>query len=55
MKRKGMKSLPPKERREVRRRNHIALDLRTPKYRQRVVDKKRRSFEDVPFTEWDED
>jgi hypothetical protein len=32
----GMKSYEPKQRREQRRRNHIARDLGTPKYRQRV-------------------
>jgi len=30
-----------KQRRSVRRRNRYAHDLRTPKYRQRVVDNKR--------------
>ena len=32
---KGMRSFGVKQRREQRRRNHIARDLLTPKYRQR--------------------
>lgn len=31
-----MKSFEPKRRREVRRLNHIAKDLHSPKYRQRI-------------------
>ncbi len=34
---KGMNRFEDKERRKQRRHNHIARDLRTPKYRQRVV------------------
>ena len=45
---KGMNRFPDKERREQRRHNHIARDLRTPKYRQRVVKDKRRTNPD-PF------
>lgn len=33
----GMQSFGRKEKREQRRRNHIAKDLRTPKYKERVV------------------
>jgi len=33
-----MSKYPEKEKRLARRRNHIARDLRTPKYRQRVVE-----------------
>jgi hypothetical protein len=38
----GMRSFSPKQRREQRRRNHIAKDLNTPKYRQRKVENKKR-------------
>ena len=37
---KGMRSYSSKERRKVRRANHAARDLRTPKYRQRIVEPK---------------
>lgn len=37
---KGIRSYSNKERRKVRRANHLALDLRTPKYGQRVVEPK---------------
>lgn len=37
---KGMKSYDAKQRREQRRRNHIAFDLGSSKYRQRVKEKK---------------
>lgn len=33
---KGIRSYEPKERRKVRRRNHIARDLMSPKYNQRI-------------------
>lgn len=36
----GMRSVPRKQRRNVRRQNHIARDLATPKYRPRVVERK---------------
>lgn len=36
----GMRSVPRKQRRNVRRQNHIARDLATPKYRTRVVERK---------------
>lgn len=35
---KGLQSFGRKQRREVRRRNHIAYDLANPKYRQRIKD-----------------
>lgn len=36
---KGMKGIPPKQRREVRRRNHQARDVRIkPEFRQRRVE-----------------
>jgi hypothetical protein len=38
----GMRSFSPKQRREQRRRNHIAKDLNTPKYKQRRVENKKR-------------
>ena len=34
---KGWRQTPYKQRREVRRRNHVARDLGDPKYHQRVV------------------
>jgi hypothetical protein len=40
--------LPDKERRKARRHNHIARDLRTPKYAMRVAKKKKRDY-------WNED
>lgn len=36
----GMRSVPRKQRRNVRRQNHLARDLATPKYRIRVVERK---------------
>ena len=33
--------LPEKERRKARRINHVARDLRTPKYKQRIVTSKK--------------
>ncbi len=38
---KGLNSFDEKKRREQRRFNHIAKDLRTPKYRQRRIDNKK--------------
>lgn len=32
----GIRSFEPKERRKVRRRNHVAKDLLSTKYRQRI-------------------
>jgi hypothetical protein len=37
---KGINNYDEKERRKVRRRNHIAKDLRNPKYRMRVLEEK---------------
>lgn len=46
----GLHKFTDKEKREQRRRNHIARDLATPKYRQRIVpDKKRIDNEDGTF------
>lgn len=42
----GLKKFGDKERRKQRRSNHIAKDLMTPKYRQRVLDRKRIEDED---------
>lgn len=33
---KGIRAFDPKERRKVRRRNHIARDLMSPKYNQKI-------------------
>lgn len=38
----GMQSFSHKQKREQRRRNHIAKDLATPKYKQRRVENKKR-------------
>jgi hypothetical protein len=46
----GLHKFTGKEKREQRRRNHIARDLLTPKYRSRVVpDKKRVDNENGSF------
>lgn len=37
----GWRSVPNKDRREFRRRNHVARDLRTPKYGPRIRETKR--------------
>jgi hypothetical protein len=50
---KGMKSFARKQRREQRRRNHIAKDLHSNKYRQRVQHKKPKNEPTVE--EWDEE
>lgn len=34
----GFKKIPEKQRRQFRRKNHIAKDLRSPKYAPRVVE-----------------
>lgn len=38
----GWRGIPSKQRRAFRRRNHIARDLRTPKYGPRIKESKRR-------------
>lgn len=49
---KGLQAYGKKEKRAMRRRNHIALDLADRKYRQRVINKK----EVKPSAEeWDEE
>lgn len=46
----GLNKFDIKKKREQRRRNHVARDLATSKYRQRVVpDKKRLDNEDGTF------
>lgn len=37
---RGMRSVPGKQRRNVRRQNHIARDLASPKFRMRVIERK---------------
>jgi len=39
---KGMRFYPRKQRRSVRRQNHIARDLRSPLFRMKVIDKRER-------------
>lgn len=42
--------LPDKERRKQRRFNHIARDLRTPKYKQRIINKRKEDwYEDQEY------
>jgi hypothetical protein len=45
----GLNKLSEKEKRAQRRRNHIAKDLGTPKYRQRIVERKRVDGEEGSF------
>lgn len=40
----GQNKLHDKMKREQRRRNHIVRDLRTPKYRQRKIENKKRKM-----------
>lgn len=42
----GWRGVPEKQRRELRRRNHIARDLRTPKYNPRVRESNRQHLID---------
>lgn len=49
----GMGFYSPKDRRRIRRQNHIARDLRTPKYHQRVIDKKEE--EEVKYWDYEDD
>lgn len=51
---KGIRAYELKKRREIRRRNHIAYDLGSPKYRQRVVPSKRR-MKEVEADDWFDD
>lgn len=39
---KGMRSYPRKQRRSVRRQNHITRDLKSPLSRMKVIDKRER-------------
>lgn len=41
----GLNKYSDKMKREQRRRNHVARDLRTPKYKQRVIEKRRKDYE----------
>lgn len=43
----GMQSFGRKEKREQRRRNHIARDLHTPKYKQRIKQGKKKDRRQV--------
>jgi hypothetical protein len=52
---RGMKSYTPKERREQRRRNHIARDLHSPKYRQRRKENKPTQLPDCDWIVWFDD
>jgi hypothetical protein len=49
----GMRSFGRKQKREQRRRNHIAKDLHSPKYKQRVKQPKRREERDWRIEEED--
>ena len=51
---KGMRSYDPKQRRRIRRQNHIHKDLRTPKYRQRVEKNKFHDYEQaIKYKDWE--
>lgn len=54
----GINKYSEKERREQRRRNHIARDLKTNKYHQRVIpDGRKRNWlntEDEVYFDWNE-
>ena len=55
MKRKGMQSFELKQRREIRRRNHIALDLHSPKYRPRIKERKMDEEQyEMDFSDWED-
>jgi DNA/RNA endonuclease G (NUC1) len=47
--------LPDKERRKARRFNHVARDLRTPKYAMRVVNNKQHELRIKKRDSWNED
>jgi hypothetical protein len=47
----GLNKYSDKQKREQRRRNHIARDLRTPKYRQKRIDKKKSDPLDMDYEE----
>ena len=42
----GLRGVPPKQRREVRRRNHVALDLYTRKYQPHIRESNRQHLID---------
>lgn len=50
----GLNKYSEKEKRSQRRRNHIARDLATPKYHQRVMQRKRVETEHGVYFDWDE-
>lgn len=49
----GLNRYSEKDRRKQRRRNHIARDLRTAKYRPRVVPNKKKNYEWEEDGQWD--
>jgi hypothetical protein len=51
----GMNKVPEKERRKIRRTNHVAKDLRTNKYSQKVVPAKKKDKYDKYFEEDEDD
>lgn len=51
---KGIRAYELKKRREIRRRNHIAYDLGSPKYRQRIIPSKRK-MKEVEADDWFDD
>lgn len=52
---KGMNSYDSKQRRKIRRRNHVAKDLQTPKYRQRIKESKKPNKAAPTIDEWKEE
>lgn len=47
-----MASEEEKERRRLRRRNHIAYDLASSKYRQRRIEKKKDKYDGLHYDEY---
>lgn len=50
----GMNSYDHKQKRAIRRRNHVARDLKSDKYRQRRVESEVHKKEKYPLT-WEDD
>jgi len=49
----GLNKVDEKYKRQQRRKNHIARDLRTPKYRERVLPDKKKTYNKPKY--WDEE
>lgn len=55
MTKRGLNKYEGKERRRLRRKNHVARDLHTPKYRQRTKEGKRPPPPEPDIDDWDEE